>query len=80
MGEVMKNGFSFCEIIDVDIFYNNGEEDRFLHVYDLSINGYFLTVLNDSGCRIIETKDISGIHVFKPNKEFDEMFNLSILN
>lgn len=72
----MKNVFSFFEKINIDLFYKNGDEERFLDVYDFSINGYFITILSESGCNVIETKDISSIHIFKPNKEFDEVFNL----
>lgn len=72
----MKNGFNFFEKINIYLFYKNGDEERFLGIYDFSINGYFITILNESGCNVIKTKDISSIHIFKPNKEFDQVFNL----
>lgn len=63
-----------CERFNINMFLLNGDEQRFENVIDISINGYFTTILTDNGCTAIESKQISSVHISVPNREFYEPF------
>lgn len=63
-----------CERFNINMFLLNGDEQRFENVIDISINGYYITVLTDEGCRMIKSKQISSVHISVPNREFDGLY------
>lgn len=65
-----------CDRFNVNIFLLNGDEERFEKVIDISIDGYYIIVLTDEGCRTIKSKQISSVHISVPNREFDGLFEL----
>lgn len=67
---------SFCEIFSINIFFKDGSEERFENVIDISLNGYFATILTLEGGSMIESSKINSIHIFTPNREFDGMLNI----
>ena len=63
------------ERLSLNIFLKNGGEERFQNIIDISINGYYATILASDGLRTIPSKDISSIHIFKQNPDTED-FNL----
>lgn len=67
---------SFCEMFNINIFFKDGSEERFENVIDISLNGYFATILTLEGGSMIESSKINSIHIFSPNREFDNLFDI----
>ena len=67
---------SFCEMFSINIFFKDGGEKRFENVIDISLNGYFATILTLEGYIIIESSKINSIHIFTLNKEFDGILDI----
>ena len=67
---------SFCEKFNVNLFLKNGDGERFENVIDISLNGYYATILTIEGCKTIESSKINSIHIFLPNREFDRMLDI----
>ena len=60
------------ERLSLNIFLKNGDEERFQNAIDISINGYYATILTFDGCRTIPTSTISSIHIFKQNPDTED--------
>lgn len=67
---------SFCEMFNINLFFKNGSEERFENVIDISLNGYYATILTLEGGSMIESRKINSIHIFMPNREFDRMLTI----
>lgn len=67
---------SFFEMFSINIFFKDGREERFENVIDISLNGYYATILTLEGGRMIESSKINSIYIFMPNKEFDGMLSI----
>lgn len=64
---------SFCEKFNINLFFKNGDGERFENVIDINLNGYYATILTLEGTSIIESSKINSIYIFMPNKEFDKL-------
>ena len=67
---------SFCEMFNINLFFKNGSEERFENVIDISLNGYYATILTLEGGSMIESSKINSIYIFMPNREFDSLFDI----
>lgn len=67
---------SFCEMFSINLFFKDGSEERFENVIDLSLNGYYATILTLEGGSMIESNKINSIHIFTKNREFDRMLDI----
>lgn len=65
-----------CEKFNINLFLKNGDGERFENVIDISLNGYYATILTVKGCKTIESDAINSIHIFSPNREFDRMLDI----
>lgn len=65
-----------CEKFNVNLFLKNGDGERFENVIDISLNGYYATILTIEGCKTIESSKINSIHIFTKNREFDRMLDI----
>lgn len=67
---------SFCEMFSINIFFKDGDGERFENVIDISLNSYYATILTLEGGSMIESSKINSIYIFMPNKEFDSLFDI----
>lgn len=65
-----------CEKFNINLFFKNGDGERFENVIDISLNGYYATILTIEGGSMIESSKINSIHIFSPNREFDGMLTI----
>lgn len=65
-----------CEKFNINLFLKNGDGERFENVIDISLNGYYATILTIEGCSIIESSKINSIHIFTKNREFDRILTI----
>lgn len=65
-----------CEKFNINLFFKNGSEERFENVIDISLNGYYATILTTEGCKTIESSKINSIYIFTKNREFDRMLDI----
>ena len=61
---------------NVNLFFKNGDGERFENVIDISLNGYFATILTLEGGSMIESRKINSIYIFTKNREFDGMLSI----
>lgn len=67
---------SFCEMFSINILLKDDSEERFENVIDISLNGYYATILTLEGGRMIESSKINSIYIFMPNREFDSLLDI----